>query len=252
VSQSVIEKALEAQEALLIRVKHSSPASDAEIAEHGLLLTHLDAQPPEISRAFAFWVTDLGSAVLNPGRKVQRLCLRAKHGSNPKKPEFERDSDGKRRESQDHLEWWESIRGYRLGLRGRVLEMLGETTDERTANIERARTKLKEESDAGALLRILIVTRMWWDGAEFRTDPFYMCPSEEGWFMLALIKIFGFAPMLRACRLESCGRVFISRPPLGGGPRLKYCVPDHREIATQLTGAERTAKWRSRQARKGK
>ena len=51
---------------------------------------------------------------------------------------------------------------------------------------------------------------------------------------------------LRKCRLESCGRLFISRSTIGGGPRPHYCSSEHRIIADNLDAANRMARRRTK------
>lgn len=51
---------------------------------------------------------------------------------------------------------------------------------------------------------------------------------------------------VRRCAYEPCSEFFLSTAPKGGGPRPRYCRPEHRIEAVALSGPERTQRWRDR------
>jgi hypothetical protein len=51
---------------------------------------------------------------------------------------------------------------------------------------------------------------------------------------------------LRACALPGCGRTFISKAAVGGGPKPKYCSREHQQKADRLLARKRVAKYRSK------
>jgi hypothetical protein len=230
IADATIASALKYQKVFLLEVGNKRPPSDQTWAERALLLTHEDPSAAEMAAAFAFWsmrtAAKDGAAHWLVGERDGAKPVAAKVVSH----------------------WWDSIGGYRRGLRDRIVEFIKDPA--------RAIAQLEVDIDlGGALDGILSVPRMSWDSAEVKTDIFHFCPNMDSTFMLALIKLFGskdVARALRVCELPACKRIFISLPPPGGGPRPRYCVPEHREMAARLTGAERTAKWRKNQARKKK
>jgi hypothetical protein len=230
IANETIQRALTLQKVLLIEIGSSKPASDQLWAERALLLTHQHPTPEELSLAFTFWYERSAAK----GDAASRWLVGTTEGAKPAARKLV-------------LNWWDSIGGYRRGLRARVLEIIDDPT--------KALVALELDMDAGALTDILAVPRMWWDGEEVRTDLFYFCPTMESAFTLALVKLFASKSIkaaLRICALKQCERIFISQPPPGGGPRPSYCTSEHRELAARLTGAERTARWRKNQARKPK
>ena len=53
-----------------------------------------------------------------------------------------------------------------------------------------------------------------------------------------------FGEAVRRCALESCGRYFLSLPGAKGGPKRRYCEPDHQLEADRLNAVERVRRRR--------
>jgi hypothetical protein len=155
----------------------------------------------------------------------------------------------KLRDRKSSMAWWKKTKPQRDVFRTQL--------DLCIADSANARVQLRGEIVAG-LKNVVPISELVWTGERLdsRLFLFPLNSSDEpssikAWcaYVLALVldadaKI---GDALRACKL--CTRMFLSFPPAGGGPRPSYCRPEHRLAAAQLTGSERTERWRQKQAK---
>lgn len=71
-------------------------------------------------------------------------------------------------------------------------------------------------------------------------------------FALALLldESAGLGTALKKCKLSPCHNIFLSLPSAAGGRPPLYCNRDHQAEYAAQSGADRTQRWRKRQAKK--
>ena len=245
-SYSVFNELREIQDLVLIGIATARPLSSREIGERALTLTLTDADPSEKQAAFEY-MKNFGSHGKSRSAIKQRL-------DDPKVLAINEEQAGLTNEELVQRtrvliagfadRWWASIEDHRKWFRAAVESII--------SNSEAARGRLRPEICA-ALDRVVAVPRVNWNGRESTTDIYYMSDDIVGLFgysLTLMLDVNGeISKALKKCKLQSCGRLFLSFPPPTGGPRTDYCDPEHKLMADKLTGAERTARWREKKRR---
>jgi len=205
--------------------------SSREIVERALILTLSNAEPREKLLAFYF-VVRFGS-----------------HGESEADLRDRLDSPKLARERKERFaeKWWAETKLKR--------EWFCDQVESIISNAEAARRRLKADIREG-WKRVIRIPRVSWNDREFQREIVYVCPDIEAVFIYSLMLMLDASgevgKALKKCKLSQCGRLFLSFPPVGGGPRPYYCDSEHKLMADRLTGAERTARWREKKRRQSK
>lgn len=106
------------------------------------------------------------------------------------------------------------------------------------------------------LSQLCVIPRLQWNGRAIDTKLHFIALSENHVCIFVLMLILDererLFDSLRICKLSECGRFFLIDEKRPGGPKPQYCSTEHRLLGARSTGAERTARYRQRLARKAK
>lgn len=232
-SQAAITRLIKAQQEMLPLLEFMAPLSDREFVQRTLALAN-NLDDVEIQKAM--YHSMLSG---NRGFSETTIDLWIKHGNPPV--------------GQSHrlaaLKWWGEIKDERLAL--------AESLDLVMQDAEKARVVLQSKI-VTAIANLAIIPTLKWESGSARTEIYY-CSKDVaiqcGFALMRLLDIQAdLGKALRRCKLPECNRFFLSFPPPGGGPRLRYCPDtDHQLIAARLTGPARTQRSREKaRARKAK
>ena len=248
---SIFGELQQAQAAVLEAIGDDPALSDEEIVRRALLLTLHDPTNREKQEARAFtscfgshgWSSadverNLDYPRLAPVNEKQRLM------TDQEREQMARDVRDK---SADR--WWDRLSQQQSRI------WFVDALEAIIADTDTAGLWLGPMIDA-ALEQVVPVPRINRNGGELITDVRYVCDDLDGIFGFTLALILDEKRRLRKaikkCRYEYCGRLFLSFPPIGGGPRPSYCIPEHKRQADRQTGAERTERWRKKKRQQTK
>ena len=243
---SVFDRYVADQQILLDYIGDDPPLSEREIVERALLLTLSHPKAREVTRAIQLTMR-LGSHGESVEHMEQRIenpsVLPTRDQVHMSKHKLQKLAK-KWRAAMDQV-WWDSIAEQRRWFRSSVQSIV--------ENPRTARKTLAPFINA-ARKEIAVVSRLTWNDRWATTDIYYHCVTTDAVMAYALMRILDektdLSKALQMCKYEFCDRLFLAFPPPGGGPRPKYCKPDHKLDSDRLTGAERTERWRRKKAKK--
>jgi hypothetical protein len=246
--ETVLSLLRENQRIMLLGMDAERPLSDEEFVERALMLTLDNPTAQEKVEAFSS-VMLLGSH----GESRTRILERIEKPNVIPSPNQADDSAeqpikaAKKARVLTAGKWWDSIKSERQWFSEAIRKVI--------VNSGQARKSLQCDINAG-LKDVVAVTRVTWDGQKSLTDIYWFCPDLDAVFAYALMLLLDkgrpVGKALRCCKLEGCGHIYLAYPPPSGGPRSPYCGDDCRQISKKLSGADRQAKYRSRNVSKGK
>jgi hypothetical protein len=219
------------RQAALSQLSRWPSLSDREVIKRLLPLAN-EAKPEEKAEAFALLA--FGIYLANPGLHVARDI--ADYWKLPER-------------ASQVLAWWQAIEEDRVWFREKLKAVLEGPTQAR-AQVENAAELLRDDM-------VLVPHRDWYVREPSARANFYPLSigaacSHALLLLLDRRRMRKLGGHLASCRLGCCQSYFLSVAPVGGGPRPKYCTPEHQRLATKLTGAERTRRWRTKRVAKHK
>ena len=141
---------------------------------------------------------------------------------------------------------WISIETDRIRFR----EQIESVHDDRAA----ARKALRSEILVGLSDLVPIPKLSLTDDWKVRSEIKYFANNISALCSFALALLLdeskGFGAALKTCQLSYCPNYFLSLPSPAGGRPPAYCSRTHQKITSKLSGAERTERWRKREAMK--
>jgi hypothetical protein len=143
------------------------------------------------------------------------------------------------------LDFWDRTRERREWFRSGLLAIIEDPT--------RAARSLGQDLD-GLINQIVIIPQLTWDGKSLVRQDYLHSLSLGGTLAYVLMLLLdpdrGLTPALRQCKLNECGRFFLSRSK--GGRRPLYCSQTCRDIGNAFASVETTRRWREKKANQRK
>lgn len=146
-------------------------------------------------------------------------------------------------------QWWTEIKAERTWFQERLITLIRGSREGKACLVNEA---VELQAD------VVPVSQRRWQNGEFvvETRLYPLSIKAAAAYVLLLLldrkRLKKLGGNLARCRLDACGAFFLSVAPAKGGPRPKYCSQTHQGLAAKLTAAERTQRWRKRQAAKHK
>jgi hypothetical protein len=243
-ARSVAAELADLQKLLLDSIGDDPPLSELELIERALMLTLSNPSIHETSRAFEYVIQfgSHGKTTEQVEKGVHAPTVLPINAQQMAMSRQELTGLAKRAFKEIARRWWDAIIDERLKFRWAVELII--------SNPRNARKELSPYMIEPALNGLVAVPRLSWNGRKLRTDIYYYSHAIEGAIAYALMLMLDtdkkIGEALRVCKLEYCDRIFLSKPPQKGGPRPRYCNPEHKLASDKLTGAERTARWRNK------